>query len=125
MTNMINSARCLRKNLTFAEIKLWQKLRRRQLAGLRFQRQVPIGYFIVDFMCYEARLIVELDGGHHNEDQIQIDDAKRTAWLQNQGYTVLRFWNNEVLKQIEDVLQTILRHVPPSLPSPARGEGAY
>jgi very-short-patch-repair endonuclease len=123
--NILNNARQLRKNLTRAEWKLWQKLRRRQLAGLRFQRQVPLGHFIVDFMCYEVKLIVELDGGQHNNDTAQKYDANRTAWLEEQGYTVLRFWNNDVVNQIDNVLETILNQLPPSLPSPARGEGVY
>jgi very-short-patch-repair endonuclease len=122
---LLRNAQQLRKNQTRAEWILWQKIRRRQLAGFRFQRQVPIGKFIADFMCYEAKLIIELDGGQHADDDAKAYDANRTAWLQEQGYKVLRFWNNQVLNQIESVIETILQEIPPSQPSPARGEGAY
>src|SRR5579863_4448835 len=104
MQTILLNARQLRKNLTPAEIKLWQRLRRKQLAGLRFRRQVTIGKYIVDFICYEARLIIEIDGGQHNEDEIAQYDRYRDKWLEAQGYKVIRFWNNEVLGQIENVL---------------------
>ncbi|HLX52694.1 MAG TPA: endonuclease domain-containing protein, partial [Aquella sp.] len=104
MQTILLNARQLRKNLTPAEIKLWQRLRRKQLAGLRFRRQVTIGKYIVDFICYEARLIIEIDGGQHNEDAIAQYDRYRDKWLEAQGYKVIRFWNNEVLGQIENVL---------------------
>ena len=100
------SARELRKNLTDAERRLWQKLKRRQAATVKFRRQQPIGPYIVDFVCFERRVIVEVDGGQHAE-QIAYD-GKRTRWLEAQGYRVLRFWNNDVLANTEAVLQTIL-----------------
>ena len=100
------SARELRSNLTDAERCLWQKLKRRQIAGVKFRRQQPIGYFIVDFVCFECRVIVEVDGGQHAE-QLHYDE-QRTRWLEAQGYRVLRFWNNDVLANTEAVAQAVL-----------------
>jgi very-short-patch-repair endonuclease len=99
-------ARNLRKNLTDAEQRLWQKLNRRQLAGMKFCRQQPIGAFIVDFVCFESRVIVEVDGGQHAAEAAH--DVGRTRWLEAQGYRVLRFWNNEVLGHTDAVAQAIL-----------------
>ena len=99
-------ARTLRKHLTEAEQRLWQKLKRRQLAGMKFRRQQPIGPFIVDFVCFECRVIVEVDGGQHAE-QVPYD-MDRSGWLETRGYRVLRFWNNEVLAHPEAVAQVIL-----------------
>ena len=98
-------ARELRKNMTDAERRLWHKLNRRQIATVKFRRQQPIGPFIVDFVCFERRLIVEVDGGHHTEQMSQ--DNERTAWLEKEGYRVLRFWNNEVLANTDAVAQAI------------------
>jgi very-short-patch-repair endonuclease len=116
-------ARALRGNLTEAERCLWAQLRRRQLKGSRFRRQVPIGVYVVDFVCFEARLIVEVDGGQHAERTGQ--DELRDAWLVSQGFRVIRFWNNEVLGETEAVVEAIGRALgnPPPHPSPARGEG--
>ena len=100
------SARELRNNLTDAERRLWQKLKRRQIATVTFRRQQPIGAFIVDFVCFERRVIVEVDGGQHSE-QVPYDE-QRTRWLETQGYLVLRFWNNDVLANTEAVAQAIL-----------------
>ena len=77
----------------------------RQIEGLKFRRQEPIGSYIVDFVCYEKRLIVEVDGGQHSLET----DADRDAWLTSQGFTILRFWNHNVLQNIEGVLEVILR----------------
>ena len=99
-------ARELRNNLTDAERRLWRKLKRRQIATLKFRRQQPIGAFIVDFVCFERRVIVEVDGGQHAE-QVPYDE-QRTRWLEAQGYLVLRFWNNDVLANTEAVAQAIL-----------------
>ena len=99
-------ARALRKHPTEAELRLWQKLKRRQIAGMKFRRQQPLGPFVVDFVCFECRVIVEVDGGQHAKQAAY--DAGRTRWLEAQGYRVLRFWNNEVLAQTEAVTQTIL-----------------
>jgi very-short-patch-repair endonuclease len=103
--NRIRS-RELRKNMTEAERRLWRHLRLRQISGYKFRRQQPIGIYIVDFVCLEKRLIVEVDGGHHSE---QVDyDLKRCAWLEKQGYRVLRFWNKQVLKETEAVIMVIM-----------------
>ena len=93
--------------MTDAERKLWVRLRRRQIDGYRFRRQVPIGGYIVDFVCLAERLVVEIDGGQHKEDEGQAQDAQRTRWLQSKGYRVLRFWNSSVLTQTHVVLETI------------------
>ena len=100
-----DTARGLRINATLAEHKLWQQLRSGGLGGLWFRRQVPIGAYVVDFVCYDARLVVEVDSGQHAERQSQ--DAQRTAWLKAQGFRVLRFWNNEVLADMEAVKAVI------------------
>ena len=96
-------ARELRKNPTDAEVRLWSRLRGKHLDGFRFRRQQPIGPYIADFFCPEARLIVEVDGSQHHED-----DGSRTAWLESRGYRVVRFWNNEVLTNTASVLQVVL-----------------
>ncbi len=99
-------ARAFRKNMTDAEKLLWRHLRNRQLGGWKFRRQHPIGPFIVDFVCIEKKLVVELDGGQH---ALNIEtDTQRTAYLQEKGYRVLRFWNNEVFQHLESVCNTIL-----------------
>ncbi len=114
----ISVARKLRGHSTDAERLLWSKLRVRQLSGWKFRRQVPLGRYVVDFLCEEAKLIVELDGGQH-ADQIE-QDAERTAWLQSEGYRVIRFWNNEVMANIEGVLLTLT----PALSQGRGGEGS-
>ncbi len=98
-------ARYLRKNSTDAERYLWRHLCRRQLNGRKFRRQQPIGSYIVDFVCYEKKLIIEVDGGHHMEQEKY--DAEREAWLRTQGYKILRFWNNQVMQEIEGVMEVI------------------
>src|SRR5258708_35746770 len=102
-------ARKLRSNPTEAERKLWAKLRERQLQGLRFRRQHPIPPFVADFACVEAKLIVEVDGGQHAESRA---DARRTTYVNEQGWRVLRFWNNEVLENMDGVLQRIVAVCP-------------
>ncbi len=104
---MKDRARNLRQLSTDAERLLWRRLRDRQLAGLKFRRQHRLGNFIVDFVCLEQRLILELDGGQHAIQQQA--DAHREAFLMGLGYRVLRFWNNEVLGNLDGVLQTIVR----------------
>jgi adenine-specific DNA-methyltransferase len=86
-------------------------LRNRRLHGAKFRRQHPIGQYIVDFFCLEARLVIELDGGWYGEESKRIADEHRAAFLQSQGYTVLRFWNNEVTGDIREVLQRIAQHL--------------
>ena len=98
-------ARYLRKHPTEAERKLWSYLRRKQLHGSRFRRQRPIGPYIVDFVCLERSLIIEVDGGQHAE-QIAKDEA-RARFLEQEGFRVMRFWNNDVLANIDGVLQAI------------------
>ncbi|WP_411966542.1 endonuclease domain-containing protein [Mesorhizobium sp. ES1-3] len=98
-------ARRLRVDETEAEYRLWGELRGRHLNGYKFVRQVPLGPFIADFVCRENGLIVELDGSQHADSPA---DAVRTAWLNGQGYSVLRFWNHEVLAERRAVLDTIL-----------------
>jgi len=124
MTVKHQRARRLRENQTDVERRMWMLLRDRRLAHLKFRRQVPIGPNIVDLFCALKRLVIELDGGQHNENA---DDEKRTAWLESRGYKVLRFWNNDVLKNPEGVLTTILLalKIPPSpLAGEGRGEGS-
>ena len=111
------TARRLRRDQTDVERKLWNLLRNRQLDGVKFRRQVPIDRYVGDFVCDRARLIVELDGGQHAEQQAY-DDA-RTAVLEAHGYTVLRFWNNDVIDNAEGVLETILAHLKLSLNHPS------
>jgi len=91
--------------MTDAEMLLWRRLRKRQLKGERFRRQHRIGSFIVDFVCLEKRLVVELDGGQH-ADHVQYDE-RRDACIMMDGFRVMRFWNNEVMKDIESVLVSI------------------
>ncbi len=98
-------ARALRKNPTEAERALWRHIRLRQLEGHKFRRQQSIGSYIVDFVCLENKVIVELDGGQH-AGQVT-SDAERTAWLEAQGFRVLRLWNHEVLGDIWAVMEAI------------------
>jgi len=98
-------ARDLRKNSTDAERHLWYSLRANRL-GFKFKRQVPIGEYIVDFVCLEKRLIIELDGGQHMDNQVY--DRKRTDWLMAHGFKVLRFWNHDVFQQTPSVLDAIM-----------------
>jgi very-short-patch-repair endonuclease len=100
-------ARELRQNSTDAERWLWQRLRNRQLLGQKFRRQVPISQYIVDFLCHECKLVVEIDGSQHQQ-QTDYDD-RRTQFLERQGYRVVRYWNNEVLQQGEAVLESIVQ----------------
>ena len=102
---ILKNAKTLRTNQTDAEHRLWYHLRAHRFMGLKFKRQKPMGRFIADFVCVEQRLIVELDGGQHAE-QVEYDQH-RDAWLRSQGYTILRFWNNEVMQQLEGVLEQI------------------
>ncbi len=113
----------LRQRATDAERALWSALRGRRLQGFKFKRQWTLGAYIVDFCCLEARVIVEADGGQHGSER----DARRTAWLEGQGYRLIRFWNNDVLTNLDGVLQTIvmtLRANPHPNPLPQAGEGA-
>jgi very-short-patch-repair endonuclease len=99
-------ARELRKHMTEAERTLWKHLRLRQFAGHKFRRQQPIGQYIVDFVCFERRLIIEVDGSQHSEHNLT--DTRRTECLQTEGFRVLRFWNNQVLAETDAVKEKIL-----------------
>jgi len=101
-------ARKLRKEATEAENILWYHLRAKQLNNLKFRRQQPVGKYIVDFVCFEKKLIIEVDGGHHAENNET--EKKRTQWLNDKGYTIIRFWNNEVLQNCTGVLEEILNY---------------
>jgi very-short-patch-repair endonuclease len=114
-------ARTLRQNMTEAERRVWQILRLYQMRGYKFRRQVPISRYIADFVCHEARLIVEIDGGQH--DRSSPREAERKGFLQNQGYRILRFWNNEILENLDGVHATIageLGRVTPTHPRATR-----
>jgi very-short-patch-repair endonuclease len=100
-----SKAQELRKNPTEAERKLWLHLRLRQLGGHKFRRQQPLGSYIVDFVCLEKRIVIEIDGGQHQAQAIY--DQQRTAWIEQQGFRVLRFWDNEVMQNIEAVKEAI------------------
>ena len=98
-------SRKLRKEMTDAESRLWKEIRKKQLPGYKFRRQYPVGKYVLDFVCLNAGLVIEIDGGQHQESFVY--DQKRTLWLEQQAYRVLRFWNNEVLYNINEVLEVI------------------
>jgi very-short-patch-repair endonuclease len=100
-------ARALRKKMSDSERKLWWALRARQVDGLRFRRQQPIGNYIADFVCLEKRLVVEVDGGHHTEETQKAHDTRRDLWLSAEGYRMLRFPNTEVFGNLDGVVDTI------------------
>jgi very-short-patch-repair endonuclease len=126
-----NRARRLRRDSTKAELRLWYRLRSRSLAGFKFIRQETIGPYVVDFVCREERLIIEVDGGQHADSN---HDAARDRWLQAHQFRIMRFWNNDVLANMNGVLEVILNALqsegPPhpvlangeDRPLPARGE---
>lgn len=114
-----NSARALRRRMTDAERRIWYFLRGRHLVGFKFRRQHPIGPYVVDFVCLEQKLVIELDGGQHASDP---NDPHRDAFLQRNGYRVLRFWNNEALSRTAAVCESILRAASVT-PSPRRVRG--
>jgi len=98
-------AQVLRKRTTDSERLLWSHLRRRQLRGYRFRRQVPIGNYIADFVCIEARLIIELDGSQHQEQRVY--DEQRTRYLEQRGFKIFRVWDNQAFTETQSVLETI------------------
>ena len=102
---MIHFARHLRKNPTEPERRLWSRLRRRHLSGYKFRRQHPIGIYVCDFICLEARIIVELDGSQHLDRAPE--DLHRDAFLRAEGFRILRFWNGDVLSHCDNVAETI------------------
>jgi len=107
MTGLKSFARRLRHRQTDAEKKLWRHLRNRQCGGYKFRRQVEIGQYIVDLVCLDAKLIIEIDGGHHLEQRCS--DRIRSRELEFRGFRLLRFWNHEVLNDTDVVLEAILR----------------
>ncbi|MBN2854949.1 MAG: endonuclease domain-containing protein [Halothiobacillaceae bacterium] len=130
--SLIKNARALRTNMTEAERAIWQYLRAEQM-GVKFRRQAPIGQYIVDFVCFSHKLVIEIDGGQHADSA---SDQARDAFLVSQGFKVLRFWNNEVMQQLDGVYETVRlalielmpgdEAVVPSSPSPTpphKGEG--
>ena len=128
--DMTARARSLRVNMTDAELRLWRALRRDQLNGFSFRKQHPIGPYTVDFYCSRLRLAVEVDGGQHAEDRKQADE-RRTRWLAEKGITVVRYWNNDVLSNLEGVLSDLVAHTDrlsqaattPTPPLPLSGGG--
>ncbi len=123
--HLANRARELRRSETEAEQIIWSRLRRKQLNGAKFRRQQPIGSYIVDFVSFDKKLIIEIDGGQHSSEENMGNDAVRTEWLESQGFRVIRFWNNEVFSNMDGVFTQIreaLEHpLPDPLPSPVRG----
>jgi very-short-patch-repair endonuclease len=121
-----NFARRLRKNSTDAERLIWGHLRNRNLEGIKFRRQQPLGPYIVDFVSIEKKLVIELDGGQHSTNKAFDED--RDHFINSEGYRVLRFWNNELLQNTEGVLerirQEILKDTPSPRPSPPLGRGS-
>ena len=101
IAHMLNHARTLRHNATDAERRLWAALQHRRLQDYKFRRQHPIGRFVVDFACTKHHLVIEADGGQHDQSSA---DTQRTAWLESQGWRVMRFWNNDTLTNTEGVL---------------------
>jgi very-short-patch-repair endonuclease len=101
------AAKKLRANTTPHERALWRALKELPIEGTHFRRQAPIGRYVVDFFCPARRLIVELDGGHHNDDATAARDSDRQAWLEQQGYSVIRFWNSEVTGDLDAVMEKI------------------
>jgi very-short-patch-repair endonuclease len=110
--------------MTEAERRIWFKLRAHRLNGTSFRRQAPLGPYIVDFVCFEPRVVIEIDGGQHAESK---RDVTRDEWLRSQNFAVLRFWNNDVLSNTDGVVERIAEALsaprPPSLTLPRKGGG--
>lgn len=118
----ISRAKSLRTSMTDAERRLWYRLRAHRLKGIKFKRQVVIGHYIADFACFERKLIIEVDGGQHEG---KVSDIARDRWLTQQGFRVIRFWNNEVLQNTDAVIGRILEVIDdPADPLPARRRAA-
>ena len=111
---MKSRSRALRRDSTKAESLLWQHLRSRRLLGCKFRRQVPIGNYIVDFLCEDPPIIIELDGGQHMEQE-NYDEA-RSTWLKANGFLVLRFWNNDIAENMEGVLESLFSTIQKARP---------
>ena len=128
--SLLDNAKTLCRTMTDAEQKLWYHLRAHRFMGRKFKRQKPIGRYVVDFICLEETLIIELDGGQHAEN-IEYDQ-ERDSWLRSEGYTVLRFWNNELMNETVGVLERIRLAIDSKVassetlspgPSPVNGRG--
>ncbi|MDI9219941.1 endonuclease domain-containing protein [Pantoea sp. EA-12] len=109
MKGQTERQRALRQTMPETEYRLWRFLRNRNFCGAKFRRQHPVGIYIVDFACIERLLIVELDGGQHGEELARMYDEKRTAYLQQRGWRVIRFWNNQVMGEFDAVMEEIYR----------------
>ena len=123
ISKLRSHAKDLRSHQTDAEHRLWQILRAHRLAGYKFRRQVPPDFYIADFVCFARRLIIEVDGGQHAGST---SDKRRDTYLQQEGFRLLRIWNNDIFDNEEGVAEAILsalRSPPLPNPSPARGEG--
>jgi very-short-patch-repair endonuclease len=107
----MNLVKNLRHRQTETETVIWSILRAKRFFGVKFKRQQPIGNYIVDFVSFEAKLIIEIDGGQHNESPTMDKDEQRTTWLKSQGFRILRFWNNEVSENLNGVLLTIKKEL--------------
>ena len=124
--SLVDRAKAMRKTALPAEVLLWNKIRSKQISGFKFRRQQPLDNFIVDFFCAQARLVIELDGESHQGEQKQKADIKRQNYLEDQGFKVLRFTNEDVYKNLNGVLEEILMQCQnisstPPLAPPARG----
>jgi very-short-patch-repair endonuclease len=113
----IPHARHMRKEMTPAEWRLWKALRELDISGTHFRRQMPIGPYIADFCCHQAKLVIEIDGAQHTEDANIGQDETRTQFLQARGYRVLRFWNHDVMRNAEGVVLTVLDVLKGRLPT--------
>ncbi len=107
--SLVHRAKELRHNETEAEQVVWSWLRAKKLNGVKFRRQEPVGIYIVDFVCFEKKLIIEIDGGQHNTAENKASDEVRTQWLESQGFRVIRFWNNEVSSNLDGVITKIAK----------------
>jgi very-short-patch-repair endonuclease len=122
--NVTNIARNLRKQATKAETLLWGKLKMRQVQGFKFRRQQPIGPYIVDFVTFEKKFVIELDGGQHAIERKK--DEERDLWLKKEGYEVLRFCDNEVFENLDGVLEVIKNKLLSPSPNPShKGRGIH
>jgi very-short-patch-repair endonuclease len=118
-SNNSKKAKSLRKNMTEEERILWSKIRNKQIGNIKFRRQEPIGNYIVDFVSFEKKLIIEIDGGQHNTSKNIEYDTKRTEYLKEMGFDIIRFWNKDIRNNIEGVITHIVEHISPSpRPSP-------
>jgi very-short-patch-repair endonuclease len=109
--HLVNAARRLRREETDAEKILWTCLRRKQLRSTKFRRQEPIGNYVVDFVSFEKKLIIELDGASHASVENKDNDVVRTMWLESEGFQIIRFWNSEVTSNIDSVMMKIKKSI--------------